>query len=381
MVSILYFRRDMMDVPFINLKSQYAQIRWEILKVVQEVLEEQQFRGGEWVIKFEREISNYIGCKHAIGVGSGTDALVLALKAIGVQEGDEVITTPFSFIATASSIVIAGGKPVFADIEPDTYTLSPVEVESKITERTRVVLPVHLFGQCADMESFVGLAQKYNLKLVEDSAQAIGASLNNIKAGNWGVASAFSFYPTKNLGGYGEGGLITTNEDEIYEKLLLLRCHGARSQYEHELIGYNSHLDTIQSAILSVKLKYLERWNEKRREIAKYYTEKLSNIDEVITPVERRGAKCVYHQYVIRIKRRDEARLYLRERGIGTGVFYPKPIHKQNAFKVYVSDGESYPEAEKSANEVLALPIYPELSIEQIDYVIECIKDFLAKGN
>ncbi len=370
-----------MDVPFINLKLQYAQIRDEILKVVQEVLEEQQFRGGEWVIKFEGEISNYIGCKHAIGVGSGTDALVLALKAIGVQEGDEVITTPFSFIATASSIVIAGGKPVFADIEPDTYTLSPVEVESKITERTRVVLPVHLFGQCADMESFVELVQKYDLKLVEDSAQAIGASLNNIKAGNWGVASAFSFYPTKNLGGYGEGGLITTNDDEISEKLLLLRCHGSRSQYEHELIGYNSHLDTIQSAILSVKLKYLEKWNERRREIAKYYTEKLSNIDEVITPVERRGAKCVYHQYVIRIKRREEARLYLRERGIGTGVFYPKPIHKQKAFEVYVSDGESYPETEKSANEVLALPIYPELTVEQIDYVVECIKDFLAKGN
>lgn len=370
-----------MNVPFVNLKLQYAQIKDEILKVIQEVLDAQQFRGGEWVVKFENEVCNYIGSKYAVGVGSGTDALVLALKAIGINEGDEVVTTPFSFIASASSIILAGGKPVFADIEPDTYTLSPSQVETKITERTKAIIPVHLFGQCADMDSFISLAQKYDLELVEDSSQAIGASLNGVKAGNWGTASTFSFYPTKNLGAYGEGGLVTTNDDMTYEKLLLLRCHGSKIQYEHELIGYNSHLDTIQSAILSVKLKYLEAWNEKRREIARYYTEKLSNLEEVKTPVERKGGKCVYHQYVIRIKNRDEARRYLQEKGVGTGVFYPKPIHKQKAFSPYVSEKEKYPEAEKCANEVLALPIYPELTIEQIDYVVSCIKDFLAKRN
>jgi len=370
-----------MQVPFVNLKLQYVQIKDEILKVLQEVLDSQQFRGGEWVLKFENEICSYIGCKYAVGVGSGTDALVLALKAIGLKQGDEVITTPFSFIATASSIVLAGGKPVFADIEPDTYTLSPEQVEQKITERTRAIIPVHLFGQCADMPSFVRLAQKYNLKLIEDSAQAIGASLSGIKAGNWGLASGFSFYPTKNLGGFGEGGLTTTNDSEVYNNLLLLRCHGSKHQYEHEIIGYNSHLDTIQSAVLSVKLKYLEQWNEKRREIAKYYTEKLKDIEEVITPKERVGALNVYHQYVIRIKNRDKARQYLQERGVGTGIFYPKPIHKQKAFREYVGETESYPEAEKSANEVLALPIYPELTPEQVDYVINCIKDFLASNH
>ncbi|MCX8065425.1 MAG: DegT/DnrJ/EryC1/StrS family aminotransferase [Candidatus Hydrogenedentes bacterium] len=370
-----------MEVPFVNLKAQYSTIKKEILQAIEEVLEANQFRGGKWVAKFEEAMSRFIGCGYAVGVGSGTDALVLALKAIGIREGDEVVTTPYSFIATASSIVLAGGKPVFADIEPHTYTLSPQEAESKITNKTKAIMPVHLFGQCADMQSFLNIAQKHSVKLIEDSAQAIGASLNGIKAGNWGSASAFSFYPTKNLGAMGEGGMVTTNDPNIYEKLLLLRCHGSKVPYEHELIGYNSHLDTIQSAVLSIKLKYLENWNEERRKIAKYYTEKMKDLREIITPVEREGSVCVYHQYVIRIKNRDEARKYLQEKGIGTAVFYPNPIHKQKAFNPYIEEKDRFPESEKLAQESLALPIYPELTTKQLDYVVNCIKDFLAKSH
>lgn len=367
-----------MEVPFVNLKAQYNLIKTEILQAIGEVLESHQFRGGEQVTKFEREICNYIGCNYSVGVGSGTDALTLALKSIGIKEGDEVITTPYSFIATASSIVLAGGKPVFADIEPDTYTLSPQETETKITERTKAIIPVHLFGQCADMKSFTDISKKYGLRIIEDSAQAIGASLNGVKAGNWGTASAFSFYPTKNLGAMGEGGMVTTNDIDIYTRLLLLRCHGSRTQYEHELIGFNSHLDTIQAAVLSVKLRHLEDWNEKRRFIARFYTESLKDVEEVSTPVEREGSICVYHQYVIRIKERDEARKFLQEKGIGTAVFYPKPIHKQKAFEPYVREEDKYPISERLAKESLALPIYPELTPEQLQYVVDCIKKFLV---
>lgn len=367
-----------MEIPMINLKAQYKKIKEEIWEAIEEVLETQQFRGGDILIRFEEEIKRFIQCSFAIGVASGTDALLIALKAIGLQPGDEVITTPFSFIATASSIVLAGGTPVFADIEPDTYHLNPAEVEQKITERTKILLPVHLYGQCADMPAFLSLAKKYSLHVVEDSAQAIGASLLGKKAGTWGDVSAFSFYPTKNLGAMGEGGLITTNNEDIAERVMLLRCHGARKNYEHEVIGFNSHLHTLQANILRVKLKYLNEWNEKRREIARYYTEQLQELPELKLPVEREGSYAVYHQYVIRIPKRDTARQFLKERGIASAVFYPIPIHRQTCFQKWVSSQDNFPEAEKASREVLALPIYPEMTMEEVDYVIEGIKSFLV---
>ncbi len=367
-----------MKVPMINLKAQYHQIKEAIREAIEEVLETQQFRGGDILTRFEEEIKSLIKCSYAIGVGSGTDALVIALKALGLRPGDEVITSPFSFIATASSIVLAGGIPVFADIEPDTYLLNPKEVEQKISEKTKVLLPVHLYGQCADMLTFVSLAEKYSLYILEDSAQAIGAHLYGRNAGNWGNAGAFSFYPTKNLGAMGEGGLITTNDEHIAEHILLLRCHGSKKNYEHELIGYNSHLHTLQAGILSVKLRYLKKWNEKRREIARYYTEHMKEISELQLPVEREGSYTIYHQYVIRIPERDRAREFLHDRGIATAVFYPIPIHRQPCFQQFAFSKENYPEAEKASREVLALPIYPEMTVEEIHYVIEGIKSFLA---
>jgi len=367
-----------MKVPMVNLQAQYEPIKQEILEAIMEVLETHQFRGGAMLERFEEDARTFIQCAYATGVGSGTDALILALRALGLKPGDEVITTPFSFIATASSIVLTGGVPVFADIEPDTYHLNPGEVEKKITERTRVILPVHLYGQCADMPSFLDLAQRYSLSILEDSAQAIGASLHKKMAGNWGDVAAFSFYPTKNLGAMGEGGLITTNSAQIAECVSLLRCHGSRKSYEHEIIGYNSHLHTLQAGILSVKLRYLKAWNEKRRKLAHYYTERLKELTELQLPVERDGSYAVYHQYVIRISERDHAREFLQDRGISTAVFYPIPIHHQPCFKEFPSACEHFPEAEKASKEVLALPIYPEMTFEEIDYVVEGIKSFLV---
>ncbi|MCA1900770.1 MAG: DegT/DnrJ/EryC1/StrS family aminotransferase [Candidatus Hydrogenedens sp.] len=367
-----------MHVPMLNLRAQYEAIRDEIQQAIAEVLETQQFRGGQILSQFEEDIKNFIQCRYAIGVGSGTDALILALKAIGIKSGDEIITTPFSFIATASSIVHAGGTPVFADIEPDTYHLNPKEVENQITERTRAILPVHLYGQCVDMPLFLSLAEKYSLYIIEDSAQSLGASLHNKKAGAWGHVACFSFYPTKNLGAMGEGGLVTTNYEEIANNVMLLRCHGSQKTYEHELIGYNSHLHTLQANVLRVKLRYLEKWNEKRREIARYYTQHLNELPELQLPIERAGSVPVYHQYVIRIPQRDSAQKYLREQGIATAIFYPIPIHRQPCSSTFPSSSNSYPEAEKASKEVLALPIYPELTYEQIDYVIDKIKDFLV---
>mgnify|MGYP001093504591 FL=1 len=367
-----------MKVPMVNLHAQYESMKQEILAAIMEVLETHQFRDGVILERFEEEVKLFVKSSYAIGVGSGTDALILALRALGLKPGDEVITTPFSFIATASSIVLVGGVPVFADIEPESYHLNPKKVEEKITERTRVILPVHLYGQCADMPSFLELAKRHSLYILEDAAQAIGASLHGKMAGNWGTAAAFSFYPTKNLGAMGEGGLITTNNAKIADCIFLLRCHGSRKSYEHELIGYNSHLHTLQAGILSVKLRYLKAWNEKRRELANYYTERLKELPELQLSMEREGSYAVYHQYVIRIPERDRAREFLQKLGIYTAVFYPIPIHHQPCFQEFSSACEQFPEAEKAAKEVLALPIYPEMSLEEIDYVIEGIKSFLV---
>ena len=367
-----------MTIPMVDLRAQYHALREEIEKAVLSVLERQQFRGGSDVEFFEKALADFAGVKHALGVSSGTDALLLPLKTLDLQPGDEVITTPFTFFATAGAIVNAGGIPVFADILPDTFTVDPQSVRQLITQKTRCILPVHLYGQCADMDALTGIATEYNLPIIEDAAQALGTRMNNRQPGNWGIAAALSFYPTKNLGAAGEGGAILTNDDALAEKLRMLRCHGASALYQHALVGTNSHLHTIQAAVLAVKLKYLAQWNEKRREKAAYYTQCLKDVPGIIPPVEQDGMYHVYHQYVIRIPQRDRARQLLADREIGSGVFYPLPLHRQPCFQAYVSAKASCPEAERACTEVLALPVFPELTTEQQDQIIEVLRNHCA---
>ena len=368
-----------MQVPMLDLRAQYAAIKTEVDAAVMDVLESQMFRGGPHVEAFETALAAFAGVKYAIGVGSGTDALFLALKGLQLRPGDEVITTSFSFFATAGAIVNAGGIPVFADICPDTFNIDPVCIEALITPRTRAILPVHIFGQCADMIAIREIAASRDIPVIEDMAQALGAKYDGVSAGNWGNVAACSFYPTKNLGAAGEGGAVLTNSDEIAENIRLLRCHGASAQYKHVAVGVNSHLHAIQAAVLNVKLRYLAKWNEARRERATYYTQQLRSIPEIQPPVERSECYHVYHQYVIRISRRDEVRKLFQERQVGCGVFYPIPLHQQPCFAAYCQAVEPCGNAECVCNEVLALPIYPEMTTDQQDLVIDvlwkCVKN------
>jgi dTDP-4-amino-4,6-dideoxygalactose transaminase len=363
----------------LDLRAQYARIKEEVDAAVAAVLTAQQFRGGPEVERFEHEMTDYVGAAHAIGVSSGTDALFLALKALGVRPGDEVITTPFTFFATAGAIVNAGAVPVFADIDPRTFNLDVLQVEGHLTSRTRAVLPVHLYGQCADMDPLMALADKHGLTVVEDAAQAIGARYHDRAAGSMGRAAAFSFYPTKNLGAAGEGGLVTTNEADLANTLRLLHCHGAGTTYVHEMVGFNSHLQTIQAAVLRVKLRHLEAWTEARRDHAAYYNERFAELPRVTVPLEAPGCRHVYHQYVIRIPERDRAQELFQRRGIGCGVFYPVPLHRQKCFAHLASANAACPEAERTSREVLALPIFPELTREQQDEVIAAVRDHVEQ--
>ena len=369
-----------MKVPMLDLRAQYATIKPEIDTAVMNVLESQQFRGGPVLDEFESALAAFSGVKHAIGVGSGTDALFLALKALQLQPGDEVITTSFSFFATAGAIVNAGGVPVFADICPDTFNIDTACIESLITPRTRAIMPVHIFGQCADMEALCKIAADRGLLVIEDMAQALGARCGDTHAGGWGDAAACSFYPTKNLGAAGEGGAVLTNNDETAQRVRLLRCHGASALYKHVAVGVNSHLHAIQAAVLNVKLRYLERWNEARREKAAYYTERLRAVPEIKTPVECADNYHVYHQYVIRVPERDKARQMLTERQIGCGVFYPIPLHQQPCFIAYSAMGNPCVKAEAACNEVLALPIYPELTAAQQNMVMDTLEEHVKNA-
>jgi len=370
---VLRDKENDMQVPMLDLRAQYAAIKPEIDAAVAGVLESQQFRGGAPVEAFETALAEFVGVKHAVGVGSGTDALLLALKALSLRPGDEVITTSFSFFATAGAIVNAGAIPVFADIAPDTFNIDPQAVESLITPRTRVIMPAHLFGQCARMDIIREIADAHGLFVVEDMAQALGARLSDVSAGGWGHAAACSFYPTKNLGAAGEGGAVLTNDNETAETVRLLRCHGASALYKHVVVGVNSHLHTMQAAVLNVKLRYLAKWNEARREKARYYTKQLSGIKGIQTPVEGAEQYHVYHQYVIRIPERDKARQFLADNDIGCGVFYPIPLHRQPCFTPYSVREDPCANADQASNEVLALPIYPELTTDQQDLVIDAV--------
>ncbi|MCK5861204.1 MAG: DegT/DnrJ/EryC1/StrS family aminotransferase [Candidatus Hydrogenedentes bacterium] len=368
-----------MNVPMLDLRVQYAAIKSEVDAAVMAVLESQQFRGGPVLEEFEKSLASFAGVKHAVGVGSGSDALLLALKALHLQSGDEVITTPFSFFATAGAIVNAGGIPVFADICPDTFNMDPACIESLITKRTRAILPVHIFGQCADMEDIRKISVDRGLLIVEDMAQALGARRGDSSAGAWGDAAACSFYPTKNLGAAGEGGAVLTNSDETAQHIRLLRCHGASALYEHAIVGVNSHLHTLQAAVLNVKLRYLEQWNTARRERAQYYTQHLASVPEIKVPVEQVGCHHVYHQYVIRVSERDQVRQRLIDRNIGCGVFYPTPLHLQPCFMQYAGTGDVCVNAEQACKEVLALPLYPELPASHQDLVIDALLEHTKK--
>ncbi|MDD5543252.1 MAG: DegT/DnrJ/EryC1/StrS family aminotransferase [Acidobacteriia bacterium] len=375
-----------MKVPSVDLRAQYADIREEIQAALQEVLESQQFIFGPKVEQFEQEMARYCGTQYGVGVASGTDALLLSLKAVGVGPGDEVITSPFSFFATAGAIHNLGAVPVFVDIQPDTFNLNPELIEAKRTARTKALLPVHLFGQCADMKPVLDIARHHGLPVIEDAAQSIGAEycLDGLwhKAGSLGDLGCISFFPSKNLGAFGDGGLVVTGRQELDDQVRLLRFHGGRTKYVHERVGYNSRLDALQAAVLSVKLKHLDRWVEARRAHAATYDRLLGASawdSAVVPPLIRDYAKSVFNQYVIRCHRRDALKEFLEERGISTAVYYPVPLHLQPCFNDLGYKAGDLPVAEKACREVLALPIYPELTEEMQNYVVTQIRDFYRK--
>ena len=364
-----------MRVPILDLKAQYAAIKDEVTRAISEVCESQSFALGPAVAEFEENVAAYCGSKHAIGVSSGTDALLVSLMALDVGPGDEVITTAFTFFATAGSIARLGAKPVFVDVEPDSYNIDPSGIEEKVTGKTRAIIPVHLFGQAAQMKAVTAIAQRHDLAVLEDAAQAIGASQDGIKCGNFGDCGCFSFYPTKNLGGFGDGGLVTTSTDSLAEKIKVLRDHGQNPRYFYNMIGGNFRLDGIQGAVLNVKLKYLDGWNEKRRQNAALY-DSFFNDSPVKAPKIDTNNRSIYHQYTVTVPDRDRLQKFLTENQIGSAVFYPKPLHLQECFRQLGYRRGDLPVAEKLCSEVLSLPVYPELSPEQIEYVAKMVLKF-----
>ncbi|MBC7350123.1 MAG: DegT/DnrJ/EryC1/StrS family aminotransferase [Candidatus Aminicenantes bacterium] len=357
-------------IPMVDFKAQYKSIEKEIDAAIKEVLLSGQYILGPAVKEFEEQVTAYCGVKYAIGVASGSDALILSLRAFGIGPGDEVITTPFTFVATAHAIVHCGAKPVFVDIEPDTFNINPALIEPAITKNTKAIIPVHLYGHPANMDPIMEIAKTHNLYVVEDAAQAFGARYNGKQVGSIGHVGCFSFFPTKNLGCYGDGGMVVTDNPDIADKVDILRRQGCREKYHAEMIGYNSRLDTIQAAILKVKLRYVDQWNEKRRYIAKKYNELLSDTN-ITTPVEAPYAYHVYHQYTIRSSRRDDLKQLLFENDIDTSIYYPKPLHLQDAYKCLENKKGSYPESERAGKEVLSLPISPEISEMDQEYIIQ----------
>ena len=394
-----------MQVPFLDLKAQFQSIKSEVEPKISDILENCCFIGGKYVSSFEDSMMDYLQVNHVAGCSNGTDALVLGLKACGINPGDEVITSPFSFFATAEAIASVGAKPVFADIKYDDYNINPNEIEKLITNKTKAILPVHIFGAPCDMDSIMEIAKSYNLKVYEDDAQAIGSEYKGKKAGTIGDVGCFSFYPTKNLGGAGDGGMVTTNDDELFVILKAYKEHGAGEngakaveylygnkfeldleekstelynpyKYYNYLIGYNSRLDAIQAAVLSTKLSHLDEYNDRRREIAKIYLNNLS--DKIIKPVYSNDIKPCWHQFVVRSSYKTELCKYLSENNIGNGSFYPVPLHKQKAFdnNNCGNYGMKLPVAEEVSLQSVCLPIFPEMTDEQVYYVIEKVNSF-----
>lgn len=362
--------------PMIDLKRQYLDIKDEVLRMLDEILESSQYVLGKKVAELEERIKAYHGVEEAIGVASGTDALHLSLRALGIGPRDEVITTPFTFFATAEAILYTGATPVFVDIEPETYNIDVARIERAITKKTKALLPVHIFGHPADMRALMALAAAHKLAIVEDCAQSFGASLDGKKTGSFGAAGCFSFYPSKNLGAYGDGGMITLHDRTLVEEIRKLRNHGSRGGYRHECLGYNSRLDEIQAGILLVKLGRIDDYNRKRRAHAASYNRLLSGV--VGCPVEKEGAYHVYHQYTIRSPRRDVIQQYLKERGISSVVYYPGPLHLQEALASLGYRKGDFPVTEAAAQEVLSLPIYPELDEADITLTANAVRTCLS---
>lgn len=358
-------------IPMVNLKKQFQDIREEVIGSLLEVLESGQYVLGPKVKEFETEIAGYCKVRDAVGVASGTDALHIALESFGISEGDEVITTPFTFFATVEAILYIGAKPVFVDIEPDTFNMDPREIERKLTERTKVLLPVHLFGHPADMKAIGEIAGRHNLRVIEDCAQAFGASINGKMVGGFGDAGCFSFYPSKNLGAYGDGGLITFNEEGPAEEGRRLRNHGSKGSYIHESVGFNSRLDELQAAVLLVKLKRIEEFNAARIRNAGLYSRLLA--DKVVCPTERPGCRHVYHQYTVRSPKRVEIQNRLKDAGIASTVYYPLPLHLQEPMSFMGHGKGDFPAAEKAAEEVLSLPMCPMLEESEIVRIAETV--------
>lgn len=394
-----------MKVPFLDLKTQYQGIKDEVEPAVLDILENCCYIGGTYVQQFEKSVREYLGVKHAVGCSNGTDALVLGLKACNVKPGDEVITTPFTFFATAEAIASIGAIPVFVDIRQEDYTIDPDKIEAAITEKTTAILPVHIFGAPCDMDRIMGIARKYNLKVIEDDAQAIGSEYKGRKAGTLGDVGCFSFYPTKNLGGAGDGGMVTTNSDSLNTIVRAYKEHGAGQEgaeaihllgeelesvdvkeevtelynpykYYNYLIGYNSRLDAIQAAVLSAKLKHLDEYNARRSEIARLYFDGLT--EKLKRPVYSSDVKPCWHQFVVRSDYKQELCSYLSEHGVGNGTFYPVPLHKQKAFHALnrKNPGAKLPIAEEISSQSVCLPIFPEMTNEQAGYVIDMVNEF-----
>ncbi|MFP4029848.1 MAG: DegT/DnrJ/EryC1/StrS family aminotransferase [Candidatus Brocadiia bacterium] len=367
-----------MEVPLLDLKAQYATIRNEVMSAIEDVMESQYFIGGPVVEEFEKKIADYCECEAAVGVSSGTDALLCALMASEIGEGDEVITSPYTFFATAGSIWRVGAIPVFVDIRPDTFNIDTDQIEAAVTERTRAIMPVHLFGQTSSMDDILEIADEHDLAVIEDAAQAIGATYKGRKAGSMGTIGCFSFFPSKNLGGIGDGGMTVTQDVDLAERMRALRQHGAKQRYYHQWVGGNFRLDAIQAAALHAKLPHLDGWSAGRRENAARYNELFEQVDEVTTPTIREENKTVFNQYVIRVPRRNELQEFLSERDIGTSIYYPRSLHRQECFEPLGYKAGDFPESERAAVETLALPIFTELTDEQIQWVVESVAEFYA---
>ncbi len=396
-----------MEVKILDLARQYEEIQNEVEQAVCEQMRSGMYIGGKAVNDFEKNFANYIGVKHAISVNSGTDALVISLKALGIKTGDEVITTPFTFFATAEAIAMVGAVPIFVDVEHDTYNIDSNKIEEKITEKTKAILPVHIFGQPANMASINDIANKHNLFVIEDACQAVGAEFKGKKAGSLGDTGCFSFFPTKNLGAFGDAGMITTNDDELAVICRAFKEHGMAQngakaryilhgikddladtvspdglynpyKYYNYLIAYNSRMDAIQARVLNIKLKYLDKFNSKRTKIAEFYESELGTCDNIITPKINADVKTVWHQYAFRCERKDEMGNYLASKGVGSAAFYPVPLHLQKAFEYLGYKEGDLPVAEKLTKQTVCLPIFPELTKQELQYIIACIKEFFV---
>jgi dTDP-4-amino-4,6-dideoxygalactose transaminase len=366
-----------MEVPLLDLKAQYATIKEQVLASISAVLDSQVCIGGPKVQELEQKIAAASDCRFGVGVSSGTDALLNCLMSLEIGPGDEVVTTPFTFFATVGCIARVGATPVLVDIDPQTYNIDPRQIEVAVTRRTKAIMPVHLFGQMADMSPIMAVARRYKLAVLEDAAQSITSTYKDKKAGSIGKAGCFSFFPSKNLGGIGDGGMVVTNDEALYQRLMLMRNHGAEPRYYHKFIGANFRLDPVQAAALLVKLPHLDDWSEARRRNAAYYNEKFAGT-AVQTPYISPHCRTIYNQYCIRVPRRDEVVAHLKANKIGCEIYYPVPAHLQECFSYLGYSEGDFPEAEKAANEILALPIYPELTREMQDAVVEEIVAFLG---